>query len=293
MGRLRRGLVVSWAVAACLFYWLASSVRPAPPDPARINVRWSAEVGPEQRAVLARRYRLSDPLHRGEGAGDRSRAGRTWSYQILDTSVDNVRLLVQDPAVEDTSEVDRTNFRVEGAPPGGSASRWPPAWVLLIASGLAGIAVVRMPAGLAAASRFTRRRWHTETWQGRFVVRLRHAPWVLWAAAGPSVAVALMTSVWLVEAAFDRHPFWRTATVTLSEAAARRDAGEVGRLLLAGQDPNARYPVRAGVLGDAPVVLTPIEAAIAANHPEIVAILRHGGAVLPSLPEDAPPPASR
>jgi hypothetical protein len=74
----------------------------APPTP-RINVRWSADatqLGRETRAVA---YGLAKPEFEEK---------RTWSYAILETSTDNVRRLVQDPAVEDTYGIDRTTFEL-------------------------------------------------------------------------------------------------------------------------------------------------------------------------------------
>lgn len=78
------------------------------------------------------------------------------------------------------------------------------------------------------------------------------------------------------------HPFWPVEPLTLSEAAALRDGGEVAKLLADGHDPNARYPIRAGFLVDDAVELTPVEAAQLADRPEIVQILVHAGATPPA-----------
>lgn len=71
---------------------------------------------------------------------------------------------------------------------------------------------------------------------------------------------------------------WKGGPLTLSEAAALRDAGEVVRQIASGADPNAAYPLRPGVL--AASTLTPLEAAVGARRPEIVQLLvLHGAKV--------------
>ena len=79
-----------------------------------------------------------------------------------------------------------------------------------------------------------------------------------------------------------QHPFWRIEPQTLSEAVASRDFGEVGRLLAEGQDPNARYAIRAGLVGERGVEMTPIEAAEAADLRELVPMLVYAGAIAPA-----------
>jgi hypothetical protein len=83
-------------------------------------------------------------------------------------------------------------------------------------------------------------------------------------------------------AAIDAHPFWRVEPLNLSEAAALRDGGEVARLIAAGHDPNQAYPIRAGLLLSSGVTLTPVEAAVVADRPEIVQLLVDGGARPPA-----------
>jgi hypothetical protein len=109
-------------------------------------------------------------------------------------------------------------------------------------------------------------------------------------AGAPGFLVAAATIVWLLMAAVDAHPFWPSEPLTLSEAAALRDGGEVARLLASGVDPNARYPIREGFLYSNAVVLTPVEAAQAAERPEIVAILVQAGATAPEAPAVHPRP---
>jgi hypothetical protein len=75
------------------------------------------------------------------------------------------------------------------------------------------------------------------------------------------------------------HPFWPEPEVTLSEAAATRDAGELYRLLVyERRDPNRTWPVRAGMLADAEQQVMPLDVAVASGRPEIVRILLEHGA---------------
>ena len=102
--------------------------------------------------------------------------------------------------------------------------------------------------------------------------------WPARLAAAPIVLLALVCVVWLAMASAGAHPFWRTEALTLAEAAALRDAGEVARLAAAGHDVNRAYRVRAGFLRSETVRLTPLEAARLADRPEIAALLRDLGA---------------
>ena len=72
--------------------------------------------------------------------------------------------------------------------------------------------------------------------------------------------------------------FWQGGPLTLAEAAALRDQGEVARLVEGGDDPNREYELRPGVL--AIDRATPLEAAVAARRAEMINLLMHEGATL-------------
>ena len=69
-----------------------------PPAERRFNVRWSDSLDPVTRGTLEAKYHLVNP---------RPEAPTTWSYATEDESRANIRLLVDDPAVVDTSGIDR------------------------------------------------------------------------------------------------------------------------------------------------------------------------------------------
>ncbi len=91
--------------------------------------------------------------------------------------------------------------------------------------------------------------------------------------SAPVLLLAAVFAAMLTLAARGHHPLWRAEALNLSEAAALRDRGEVARLLAAGDDPRAARPVRAGFLYQQPVTLTPTEAAVLADRPEILQLL--------------------
>lgn len=98
--------------------------------------------------------------------------------------------------------------------------------------------------------------------------------WPLAAAAGPAIVIAAVEAVVLVIALFGNHPRWPDMQLNLSEASAVRDHAEVVRLLRAGESPDARRPVRPGLVGnDAVVEATPLEAAVSIRRTEVVNLL--------------------
>jgi len=96
--------------------------------------------------------------------------------------------------------------------------------------------------------------------------------------AGAPLAVLMLARTLLIALSLAGRPlFWAIEPLTLAEAAALRDGGEVARLLADGADPNAHYPVRRGVVRGR-TEATPLEAARAARRPEIVQLLLESGA---------------
>ena len=69
----------------------------------RINVRWSPEAAPDARSERATKYGLTDGREEEEP---------TWSYVLVDKSSNNIRALINDPLIVDTSGIDRENQRV-------------------------------------------------------------------------------------------------------------------------------------------------------------------------------------
>ena len=74
--------------------------------PVKVNVRWAATVDDAARAQLEQRYTLARPDPEGD---------RTFSYALTDRSLENISNLVGDPAIEDTSHIDRAAARVESS----------------------------------------------------------------------------------------------------------------------------------------------------------------------------------
>jgi ankyrin repeat protein len=89
---------------------------------------------------------------------------------------------------------------------------------------------------------------------------------------------AVLIRVVLLSSSIAGHPvLWGGEPMTLSEAAAFRDAGEVARLLSMGLDPNADYHVRRGAVKGR-IEATPLEAARASGREDMVRLLLDNGA---------------
>jgi len=78
----------------------------APTVGTRIIIRWPAGLDAAGRAQAASRLGLSE-----EAVGNLE--ARTWSYGIVDESVEHIRQIVNDPAVEDTALIDRSRMQLE------------------------------------------------------------------------------------------------------------------------------------------------------------------------------------
>ena len=102
------------------------------------------------------------------------------------------------------------------------------------------------------------------------------------AAAAPALAALGFSVVIAVGWVIGSHPFWARPELTLSEAAATRDSAEVVHLIeQRGQNPNASYAVREGVMGPA-TSISPVEAATISKRAEMVRLLlRHGATPTP------------
>jgi ankyrin repeat protein len=99
------------------------------------------------------------------------------------------------------------------------------------------------------------------------------------AAAGP-LSAAVLTIAMLALGAIGNHPMWHVPDVNLAEAAAGRDAATVKLLIRQGEDPDAPRTIRAGLLKDEAVTITPLDAAVDAKRLEIVDLLLRNGASL-------------
>jgi hypothetical protein len=98
--------------------------------------------------------------------------------------------------------------------------------------------------------------------------------------SAPVVLLAIAFALTLTLSVNGANPIWRTEPLNLAEAAALRDRGEVARLLAAGADARASRPVRGGFLYKDQTTLTPAEAAVLADRPEILQLLLDYGLVL-------------
>ena len=97
------------------------------------------------------------------------------------------------------------------------------------------------------------------------------APALVWLAAAVALLLATLGGYRALAAPAD---------LTLPEAAALRDEAEVLRQIRHGVDPNMPGRVRRGVIRDEEYLLTPLVAATAARHGEVVRLLMANGAEL-------------
>lgn len=103
---------------------------------------------------------------------------------------------------------------------------------------------------------------------------------VTMALAAPALAWLAGAALVLVAALGGFRALAAPADLTLPEAAALRDGAEVLRQIRHGVNPNEAGRVRRGVIRDEEYLMTPLEAAIAARHAEVVQLLVRNGAAL-------------
>ena len=97
------------------------------------------------------------------------------------------------------------------------------------------------------------------------------APALLWLAAVGAIMIIALVGYRVLAAPAD---------LTLSEAAAIRDGAEVLRQMRAGADPDAPGRIRRGIIRDQEYLMTPLEAATAARHLEVLQLLVRNGAAV-------------
>jgi hypothetical protein len=100
---------------------------------AYIHVRYAPTVDDAARAAIENARHLQIVEFREQ---------RTWGYFLTDLSADNIRGLVQDPAVEDTHHIDRRRFRIDGTGERGDYPIGRPAWIARILESLGRVALL-------------------------------------------------------------------------------------------------------------------------------------------------------
>ena len=107
----------------------------------------------------------------------------------------------------------------------------------------------------------------------------RIATLTAWFVALPGIVVGVAFAVSGAAALFRGRPLiWPPTEVTLSEAVALRDQGEVVRQIMTGIDPNNRYVVRRVFRDNEEVALTPLEAAVVTRELYMVDLVVDYGA---------------
>ena len=80
-----------------------------------VKIRWRGDVDAARRAALERKFLLVNPSPQER---------RTIRYDLLDTSRSNLQAILDNPAVEDTTDIDRFSFSLPADYPYGSSWRW-------------------------------------------------------------------------------------------------------------------------------------------------------------------------
>lgn len=102
------------------------------------------------------------------------------------------------------------------------------------------------------------------------------------ALALPAAVVTLALACVAGAEMFGAHPLTMGAPRSVPEAIVMRDAAGAARLIEEGADVHAIGLVRAGVLTDRPVLLTPLEAAVLADATAMLDFLAARGAAVPA-----------
>jgi len=110
---------------------------------AYIHVRYAPTVDDAARAAIENAHHLQIVEFREQ---------RTWGYFLTDLSTDNIRGLVQDPAVEDTHHIDRRRFRIDGTGERGEYPIGRPAWIARLLESLRRISLLLGVAALLAGA---------------------------------------------------------------------------------------------------------------------------------------------
>ena len=98
------------------------------------------------------------------------------------------------------------------------------------------------------------------------------------AVALPAVAWVVFSAVWVLAAALDIPAGFDGRTMTLTEATAVASHADAERLLRRGADPNAPSRLRAGLVRNSRMTITPLEAATASIRNGPVQMLVDRGA---------------
>jgi hypothetical protein len=118
-----------------------------------VKIRWRADVDVARRAALERKFLLVNPSPQER---------RTVRYDLLDTSRSNLKAILDNPAVEDTTDIDRVSFSLPADYPYGSSWRWiahrtPLLRIPGVVEGLVGVCAVVLAVSSVAAIRRRRR----------------------------------------------------------------------------------------------------------------------------------------
>ena len=108
--------------------------------------------------------------------------------------------------------------------------------------------------------------------------RRRQATLLSAALCLPGALLVAVTVAMFAVLPFGIDPAWYVEPLTLPEAAALRDNGEVMRLIGLGANPNEAGTVRAGFAHNEAQMLTPLEAAVAIRRADMVEVLLENGA---------------